>query len=47
MDEKKKKEGEKKTGQKESYEMNAGRAKDREGKIGSERMTRLWLTPTE
>lgn len=27
--------------------MNARRAKGREGKIESERMTRLWLTPTE
>ena len=27
--------------------MNARRAKGSEGKIESERMTRLWLTPTE
>lgn len=30
-----------------SYEMNARRAKGSEGKIESERMSRLWLTPTE
>ena len=37
-------EDEKKTRQR--YEMNARGAEGREGEIGSERTTRLWLTPT-